>query len=126
MGATDGEYYRNDAVGKMLREHDLDVMNSGNPLVFEETVPTISGFRTFVSNKAPYLNAAGEIIGIIGISHDITARKQANESLRYQAALLENVSDAIISTEMDLTITGWNKAAASTYGWTPEQAMGRT
>ncbi len=55
---------------------------------------------------------------------DVTARKRAEEKLRYQAHLLENVKDAIITTDPALRITQWNQAAENLYGWKPEEVIG--
>ncbi len=79
---ADGEYYGDPAVGRVLRDHDLHVMDSGQSTTTEETVPTPRGRRTFLSTKTPHRNSAGDIVGIIGISHDITERKQAEEALK--------------------------------------------
>ena len=51
------------------------------------------------------------------IFRDATERKRAEETLRYHANLVENVSDAIISTDKELKIRSWNKAAERIYGW---------
>jgi PAS domain S-box-containing protein len=88
VGRTDSEHYGNAAVGQALREHDLRVMESGASELMEETVPTPEGDRTFLSNKAPYRDASGGIIGIIGISRDITERKQAEQAVQRAAAEL--------------------------------------
>ena len=40
---------------------------------------------------------------VVGIHRDITERKQAEDQLRFQANLLENVSDAIIGTDLKRT-----------------------
>lgn len=42
---------------------------------------------------------------------EILERKQAEQTLRYQAKLLENVSDAVVSTDSSFQILTWNKAA---------------
>ena len=56
---------------------------------------------------------------------DITEQKRADEQMRYQAYLLENVSDAIISTDSDFIIQSWNRAAEEMYGWKEEEALGK-
>lgn len=53
-------------------------------------------------------------------------RMEAEARLRYQAGLLQNVSDAIISADLDFTIRTWNKAAEMIYGWTAEEVIGRS
>lgn len=59
------------------------------------------------------------------ISHtDITHQRQADERIHYQANLLENVSDAIVATDLNFVITSWNKAAERIYGWTAKAALG--
>ncbi|MDD5701443.1 MAG: PAS domain S-box protein [Dehalococcoidales bacterium] len=62
---------------------------------------------------------------IINIVRDNTERHQAEEKLKYQAMLLENISDAVISTDMDEKIISWNKAAEQMYGWKEEEVLGR-
>ncbi len=56
---------------------------------------------------------------------DITQRKQAEEQLRYQAFLLENIFDAIIATDLDFHILNWNKAAEELYGWEAGEILGK-
>ena len=82
VGKTDSEYSGDPGAGQALREHDLRVMASGQSKTMEETVPTPDGHRTFLSNKTPYRDAADNIIGIFGISHDITERKTIEQALR--------------------------------------------
>ncbi|GEM_PF-145632 len=56
---------------------------------------------------------------------DVTERKLAEVRLKYQAELLENVSDAILSTDMDLRIKSWNRAAERIYGWPRNEVLGK-
>jgi PAS domain S-box-containing protein len=56
---------------------------------------------------------------------DITTRKQAEERVREQAALLDTTSDAIYATALDGTIRFWNKGAEQTYGWSSAEALDR-
>lgn len=59
------------------------------------------------------------------ILHDVTARNRAEAQRRYHAKLVENVSDAIISTDANYSIQSWNRAAETIYGWRAEEAIGQ-
>lgn len=63
------------------------------------------------------------LIQCVGI--DITAQKQAQATVQYQANLLQQVSDAVITLANDMKIIAWNKAATEIYGWTEEEAVGQ-
>lgn len=54
---------------------------------------------------------------------EISERQRAEEQLAYQANLLQNVSDAIISTDVQFRIRSWNKAAERIYGWTEAEML---
>lgn len=57
---------------------------------------------------------------------DMSLRYKHESQLRYQAEILENVSDAIITTDLGLKIIGWNKAAQELYGWSKEEILGKS
>jgi two-component system cell cycle sensor histidine kinase/response regulator CckA len=57
---------------------------------------------------------------------EIGERRSAEESLRKQADLLELVRDAIVVLDMSERITYWNAGAEEIYGWSRQQALGRT
>jgi PAS domain S-box-containing protein len=71
-------------------------------------------------------NERGDIIGAVGIKRNVTERKQIERQLRYQAQLLENVSDAVMAVDNDYIITSWNTAAEKLYGWTATEVLGKT
>ena len=67
----------------------------------------------------------GKPVGLVGIARDITERKQAEERISEQAALLNAASDAIYVRTLDHTVTYWNDGAERLYGWTRDEALGR-
>ena len=84
------------------------------------------GTEIIVEACISYLrNEKGEIIGAVGIKRDVTEQKQIERQLRYQAQLLENVSDAVMAVDNDCIITSWNAAAEKLYGWTATEVMGK-
>jgi diguanylate cyclase (GGDEF)-like protein/PAS domain S-box-containing protein len=58
------------------------------------------------------------------IFRDITARKVAQAALRFQAALADHVSDAIIATTGTGLVTNWNPAAEAIYRRPAAEALG--
>ncbi len=50
-------------------------------------------------------------------------RKQTEQKIREQAALLDVATDAIFVCDLDDKILFWNKAAESLYGWKKEEAL---
>ncbi len=64
--------------------------------------------------------------GISILFTEITERKKLEEQLRYQAHLLSNINDAIMATDKDDILTAWNQGAQKIYGWTADQALGRS
>jgi PAS domain S-box-containing protein len=80
---------------------------------------------TLMVDSIPYKSPKGEFLGLIQNYTDITDRKKAEEQVQYQAKLVENVSDAIISTDLDFNIISWNKAAESIYGWMADEIIGK-
>ncbi len=72
-----------DEVTNRLRQNDLEVMQSGIPMVVEETGILNNEIRIFLSHKAPLYDENKEkIIGIIGNATDITERKAMEKELK--------------------------------------------
>ena len=65
-------------------------------------------------------------VELVGFWSDISWSKKSEERLRYQAKLVENVSDGIISTDLSFKIVSWNKAAELIYGWKAKEVIGKT
>jgi PAS domain S-box-containing protein len=60
-----------------------------------------------------------------GFTFDITEKKRTEDELRYKAILLDSISDAVITTDTNFTIQGWNQAAENLYGWRREEVVGQ-
>lgn len=58
------------------------------------------------------------------VTRDVSARQEAEAALRYQAALVNHVSDAIIGTTADGEVTSWNPAAEAIYERSATEAIG--
>lgn len=58
-------------------------------------------------------------------AQELALRKQAEEKIREQAALLDLAQDAILVRDLTDRVLYWNKSAERLYGWTAEEALGR-
>lgn len=92
----------------------------------EGRVVTGSGqLKYFIAKAEIIYDAASNPVRMEGISQDITSIRKTEETLRYNEYLLQNVNDAILSTDEFMHITSWNKAAERIYGWTWQEAIGK-
>ena len=65
------------------------------------------------------------VTNVIVVSRDVTERKNAEEQIREQAALLDKAQDAICVTDMEQRILYWNRSAEALYGWTAAESLGQ-
>ncbi|GAB1539154.1 hypothetical protein NUACC21_18190 [Scytonema sp. NUACC21] len=61
----------------------------------------------------------------VGFVLDITERKQAEQKISEQAALLDITTDAILVHDSNQQIKFWNKGAENLYGWKAKEALGK-
>lgn len=91
---TTGDSLLPEAISKAIRDVDQQVMESGRAVTYEETLPGVSGDRIYLTSKTPWRNRSGEIVGLVGISQDITDRVEAQQSLQESEARLRAIIEA--------------------------------
>ena len=105
-----------------------------------EEIP--AGQRDFPGVEKRYLCKRGEVIWarstvtllrgrddqprtLIAVVEDITRRKQAEETLRFQSHILDSIGEAVIATDPAGVVTYFNRFAETLYGWPAAEAIGR-
>lgn len=76
-------------------------------------------------SAGPIRTPDGKISGAVLLWQDITERKRVEDHLANHAMLLEKIHDAVIFTDREGRVTGWNSAAEQLYGIPQEQALGK-
>ena len=106
IGRSDDDFFAAAHAWKS-RSDEAEIMGSGTALIgIEEREVWPDGRETWVSTtKAPLRDHAGAVIGIFGMSRDITARKLADDVLAAQAATLAEQAQMLrdLAARDDLT-----------------------
>lgn len=96
IGKRDDELFP-EASARVILETDAKVMETGVAQLREEKLETAYGDSYWLANKAPYRDPENKVIGLIGISRDITDRKKIEEEKKllveqlHQAQKLEAI-----------------------------------
>ena len=95
VGATDHHLF-DPQIADFFREQDHAMMASGEPRHNEEWVVYPDGTRVLLdTHKAPLSDASGTVLGMLGVSHDITKRRSMEEGLRQSERRLRDIVDTI-------------------------------
>ncbi|MFZ6027374.1 MAG: PAS domain S-box protein [Chloroflexota bacterium] len=113
------------------RADDLAVMESGQArLHIVETQYQADGKVVwFDTSKVPLSDASGEIIGILGISSDVSDRMRAEEAMRASREQLFNIidflPDATFVIDKNRKVIAWNRAIEEMTGIPKDEIMGK-
>lgn len=117
---------------KRIRKNDAQVIQSGLSAVFEEEIFIPGkGRSVYLTQKTPIMTDAGEVIGLAGISFDITLRKielenanQDKENIELTLSnILDNLPGHVYWKNMEGVFQGCNSAQASAAGFYNKQDM---
>ncbi len=100
-----------------IRANDQHVMETKQPMSFEETLEAEDGTHTYISNKFPLYNADGTIYGVGSITMDITERKRIENELYAFKTLVERAPDGIALGSLDGRVTYANDAFGAITGY---------
>ena len=73
----------------------------------------------------PIRNSNGSIAGVVNFFQDVSDRKRLERAQGLLAAIVDSSEDAVVSKNLDGTITSWNKSAERLFGYTAEEAIGQ-
>ena len=126
VGLSDDELFPPD-VAELARADDKRVIENGEAIEVEETIPTTTGNTVRLTRKSPVYDEDNEVVALCGVSTDITERKQREQELQVISERFKrftsNVEDAFFLLPTDYSETEYvNSAVETVYGITPEEA----
>ena len=111
VGKTDYDFVSWD-LAKFFRKRDKIAVKSGKPVANEEELTYINdGHRELVETiKTPMFDPQGNLIGVLGVSRDITERKRIERDLRFSEERLRLTLEVA-----NIGIWDWNIAKDTWY-----------
>ena len=102
VGKTDMEFLEDKEQAARVMATDRRIMESGRAEQVEEEVRLPDGTpATWLSTKEPLRDATGQVIGLVGSSVDVTARRKAEAEVRELNRTLEQrIAEAIAEREI--------------------------
>ncbi len=124
-GKTAWDLYPRETAERYWQD-DKNVMTSGKPaLNIVEEMKTPHGSMWLQTDKVPYRNPQGEIIGVIGFALDITERKREKERLRESEekfrSYVENSPDGVFVADDKGRYVEVNESACRMTGYSKEE-----
>ena len=125
IGKTDYDLFPGD-VADFFRDHDRRMLDKLEPHHNEEWITYPDGRKILIDTlKTPYWGPDGKLIGILGVSRDITAYKLAESALRESEAnfhaFFETMTDLILVSAPDGKLLFSNTAVTRMLGYTPDE-----
>ncbi|NJP04526.1 MAG: PAS domain S-box protein [Chloroflexaceae bacterium] len=109
----------------LWKKEDLQVVESQQPLVVEQSFPQADGLHTYLVTKFPIFDEHDQIYAIGGIMHDITELKWAEESLRKLSRAVEQSPVSVVITDIHGIIEYVNPKFTQVTGYIFEEAIGQ-
>lgn len=138
FGKTDLDFHADSAAHAFI-EDEKRILETGVPIRNQiESNPAPDGtLRYFSTSKEPWRDRAGNVVGTLGVAHDITSLVLAEEQLKTQVAerqraeqfldsIVENLPTMLFVKEAkELRFVRWNKAAELITAETQEEMLGK-
>ena len=97
------------------------VLETGEPHYWEVNSPDGSVIEAY---DFPFADINGSPM-ILEMDIDVTEQRKAEDKIRSLANIVESSEDAILTKNLDGTITSWNKGADNVYGYMAEEVLGK-
>ena len=130
LGHTKADFHPDPGEAEQFMVDDRRVMESSMVEQIEESIVGADGFKhVFFTTKVARRDSQGTVIGLVGIAHDITERKRAEQALRESEAkyysLVDQMPAGIFRKDRDGRFVFVNSWYCRLKGGKPEDFLGK-
>ncbi|MBU6400537.1 MAG: PAS domain S-box protein [Verrucomicrobia bacterium] len=125
VGKSDQDFHPPDRAAQFQAD-EQKVLQTGQPLIDrEDFVLSPDGeTRCVLSTKVPLRDENGQIVGLVGIGHDLTERKRAEARLQLFRQLVDQSNDAIFVLEAETSrLLDVNETACRQLGYRHDELL---
>jgi PAS domain S-box-containing protein len=121
VSRTDLDIFNRD-VAVSFREMDLEILSTEESRRNEEWIDYPDGRYVLLETlKTPFFDLDGEILGVVGVSRDITERKKMEEELLLSQFCIDKAGIGIYQSDETGTIFRVNEHACKSLGYSSEE-----
>jgi len=129
VGKTPHEIWPEE-LADIYRQQDMALLGNPDLQVYETAVRFADGtLREVIFYKAAFEGNNGAVAGLVGVIHDITERKAAEEETKsaYQQLfdIVDFLPDATFVVDKDKSVIAWNRAIENMTGLKKEEVIGK-
>lgn len=133
IGKTDAEIYKKD-VSESSFADEKEIFKTGIAIINKENyfIDNRGEKHWMLNSKVPFRNNKNEIIGLVGISREITERKKEETRLKLLESVILNTNDAVVITEimsngpLKNSIIFVNQSYCNMTGYSLEEVLGKS
>lgn len=125
LGKNDYELFSKEHAESFIQQ-DRETLATGEiRSILEEEIDTPNGTKLLHTLKVPINDESGQPKYLLGISEDITERKERQASLQLSSTVIENLAEGIMICDADNRLLSVNPAFTRITGYTADEIFGR-
>lgn len=107
-----------------LAAHDQAALAAERPVHRDLTLHTADGERIYLTTSGALRDASGQLLGVFGLSRDVTERRREEARWQQWAMAFENIRDGVMITDAHARIQTVNAAFSAITGYAADEVVG--
>ncbi|MFN3303271.1 MAG: putative bifunctional diguanylate cyclase/phosphodiesterase [Roseateles sp.] len=109
---------------QQLAAHDQAALAAEHPVHRDLALHTADGERIYMTTSGALRDASGQLLGVFGLSRDVTERRREEARWQQWATAFENIRDGVMITDAHARIQTVNAAFSAITGYAADEVVG--